>query len=83
MNALLNRIGVAIYERFVKQKPMTGNRYGVEGMYQEPNDPQREQNSEEQFGTIPGPFFPVFNGTMGLSWMRSPLGYVFPASVRA
>ena len=52
-------------------------------MYQEPNDPQREQNSEEQFGTIPGPFFPVFNGTMGLSWMRSPLGYVFPASVRA
>jgi len=48
--------------------------YGVEGMYQEPNDPQREQNSEEQFGTIPGPFFPVFNGTMGLSWMRSPLG---------
>ena len=47
--------------------------YGVEGQLQEPFDPPTEQFSEEQFGTIPGPKFPQFNGTQGPSWMMSPL----------
>ena len=29
--------------------------------------------TQEQWGTIPGPNDPVFNGTMGLSWAESPL----------
>lgn len=47
--------------------------YGVEGRLQKPFDRLIEQNSEEQFGTIPGPMFPEFNHTIGLSWMKSPL----------
>jgi len=45
--------------------------YGVEGMLEQPFAPQAEQFSEEQFGTIPGPNFPQFNGTVGPSWLRS------------
>ena len=28
---------------------------------------------QEQYGTIPGPLDPVFNSSMGPSWMESPL----------
>jgi iduronate 2-sulfatase len=47
--------------------------YGVEGQLREPFDNATDQNSEEQFGTIPGPGTAYFNGGLGLSWMRSPL----------
>lgn len=47
--------------------------YGVEGQLEQPFDNQTNQRAEEQFGTIPGPMEAVFNGTMGPSWMMSPL----------
>lgn len=51
--------------------------YGVEG--RATTDPDRPlpfeaaQTSEEQFGSIPGPWFASFNFSMGLSLLRSPL----------
>lgn len=51
--------------------------YGVEGRATtDPHYPlplEAAQTSEEQFGSIPGPWFAVFNFSQGLSWMRSPL----------
>ena len=47
--------------------------YGVEGQLREPFDNATDQQSEEQWGTIPGPGTAYFNGGLGLSWMRSPL----------
>jgi arylsulfatase A-like enzyme len=47
--------------------------YGVEGRLTKPFDNVTSQSSEEQYGTIPGPNMAYFNGTQGLSWMRSPL----------
>ena len=47
--------------------------YGVEGRLEKPFDGPVEQNSEEQFGSIPGPLWPVNNFTTGPSWSRSPL----------
>ena len=40
-------------------------KYGVEGELVTPHARPIEQNSEEQFGSIPGPIFPDFNFTTG------------------
>ena len=48
-------------------------RFTSSGLFHDPPDQQVEQFSEEQFGTIPGPNFPVFNGTIGPIWMKSNL----------
>ncbi len=47
--------------------------YGDEGMLQRPYDGPVQQNSEEQFGSIPGPLYPENNFTTGPSWAISPL----------
>jgi len=39
--------------------------YGVEGELVKPYAGPVEQNSEEQFGSYPGPLFPIFNFTTG------------------
>ena len=38
-----------------------------------PFDNATERQSEEQWGTIPGPGTAYWNGGIGPSWMRSPL----------
>lgn len=43
--------------------------YGVEGRLEKPERNVIERYSEEQFGSIPGPFFTEFKGTTGDSWL--------------